>query len=148
MYEESIRVPLLVFDPRLPARLRGRRVSEMALNLDVAPTLLDAAGVGIPERVQGRSLLPLVRGEAPRWRDDWFYEHDFRPPNAYLPTVEGVRSRDWKYVRYLDLLSTRDALYDLRADPNELRDVSGAAENRAVVERMHARWQALRALAA
>jgi arylsulfatase A-like enzyme len=148
MYEESIRVPLLVFDPRLPSGLRGRRIAEMALNIDVAPTLLDVAGVAPAPRMQGRSLLPLLHDLAPRWRDDWFYEHDFRPPAGYLPTVEGVRSRDWKYVRYLDPRSNRDALYDLRGDPQELHDVLDLPENRAVAERMHERWETLRALAA
>jgi arylsulfatase A-like enzyme len=148
MYEESIRVPLLVFDPHLPPGLRGRRIAEMALNIDVAPTLLDVAGVAAPARMQGRSLLPLLHEPASRWRDDWFYEHDFRPPNGYLPTVEGVRSRDWKYVRYLDPRSNRDVLYDLSADPYELRDVIDLPQNRTVAERMRARWESLRALAA
>jgi arylsulfatase A-like enzyme len=63
MYEESIRVPLIVRDPRLPKARWGTVVDQIALNIDVAPTLLDLAGIKAPERMQGRSLLPLVTGK-------------------------------------------------------------------------------------
>jgi arylsulfatase A-like enzyme len=148
MYEESIRVPLVIRDPRQPAAARGRRIDEMALNIDLAPTLLDLAGLGPAPRMQGRSLAPLLRGESVPWRDDWFYEHELEEPGAYLPTVEGVRSRGWKYVRYLDPRSNREELYDLRADPHELRNVIDRPEHREAAERLRERWRLYRESAA
>jgi arylsulfatase A-like enzyme len=144
MYEESIRVPLVIRDPRLPASLRGSRVGAMALNIDVAPTLLELAGLSPSPRMQGRSLAPLLRGEPVAWRDDWFYEHDIHPQGGYLPTVEGVRTNDWKYVRYLDPRSDRECLYDLRADPHELRDAIERPDAREVAERLRGRWREYR----
>ena len=61
-FEESLRVPLVVFDPRLPERFRGRVDKRMALNVDIAATIVNAAGVEVPRSYQGRSLLPLVWG--------------------------------------------------------------------------------------
>ena len=80
MYEESIRVPLIIYDPRLPADRRGQRRSEMALNIDVAPTLLDLAGVGVPHAMQGRSLVPLMTKPGGNWRREWYYSHLFPRP--------------------------------------------------------------------
>ena len=75
MYEPSIRVPFLVLDPRLPQAVRGRRLRETALTIDVAPTILSLAGADVPAEMQGRDLSPLLRGQKPSWREDWFYEH-------------------------------------------------------------------------
>jgi arylsulfatase A-like enzyme len=144
MYEESIRVPLVIHDPRLQPALRGRRLDAMALNIDIAPTLLDLAGLPPGARMQGRSLLPLLEGRSVEWRDDWFYEQNLRVPMGYLPTIEGVRTQDWKYVRYLDARSNREALYDLRADPRERRDVIGMPAHREVAGRLRERWRDLR----
>jgi arylsulfatase A-like enzyme len=72
-YEQSLRVPLIVYDPRLPESLRGRVVEPMALNLDLPATFLDWAGIEIPASYQGRSLLPNLAGETPGdWRTDFF----------------------------------------------------------------------------
>lgn len=138
MYEESIRTPLVIYSPNLPSRLRGARREEMTLNIDIAPTLLDLAGVPIPETMQGKSILPLVRGEHPRWREDFFYEHHF----AYggkIPQTEGVRSRDWKYTQYLGTSPSYEELFDLKNDPHEERNL--AAEKKPEI---HARLEAMR----
>lgn len=147
MYEPSIRVPLVVRDPSLPKTLRGRRVDAMVLNLDVAPTLLELAGLSVTPSMQGRSLAPLLRGTPVTWREDWFYEHDLHPGEGYLPSIEGVRTRDWKYVTYLDERSDREALFDLRGDPDERSDLSGRPEHAATLERLRARWREQRAAA-
>jgi arylsulfatase A-like enzyme len=89
-------------------------------------------------------LLPLLEGRSVEWRDDWFYEQNLRVPMGYLPTIEGVRTQDWKYVRYLDARSNREALYDLRADPRERRDVIGMPAHREVAGRLRERWRDLR----
>jgi arylsulfatase A-like enzyme len=99
MFEESIRVPLVVYDPRIPSRERGAARTEMALNIDLAPTLLDCAGIAAPASMQGRSLLPLIHGESNTpWREEWYYSHLFEHPQ--IPKSEGVGTSEWKYVSF------------------------------------------------
>ena len=118
----SIRVPLLVFDPRVPASARGQVRDELALNLDVAPTVLDLAGLPVPPGVQGRSLAPLVRGAAvPDWRSDFFYEHLFGY-DGRIPRTEGVVGRRFTYLRWLDAEPDVETLFDRVADPGETVD--------------------------
>lgn len=119
MYEESIRIPLIFFNPRSKKKLRGIKVDQMALNVDIAPTILELAGVEIPEMIQGRSLVPLLSGQKPEWRTDFFYEHMFRTPTLPIPRSEGVRTERWKYIRYIDQMPVYKELYDLKNDPHE-----------------------------
>jgi arylsulfatase A-like enzyme len=139
-HEASIRVPLLVYDPRLPAGARGRVRPEMALNIDIAPTLLAFAGLDPSASMQGESLLPLVSGESPEWRTEFFYEHLFEHPR--LPRMEGVRTEQWKYIRYVDEDPNIEELYDLRRDPQELENLAGRAEWRPVLEKLRQSRQA------
>jgi arylsulfatase A-like enzyme len=113
-YEASIRVPLVVFDPRSDRPAAGRR-SQMALNIDVAPTIIDLAGLQTPLRMQGRSLLPLIEKPSTTGRTDFLYEHLFEHPR--IPPVEALRTSKRKYVRYLD--PDREELYNLESDPFE-----------------------------
>jgi len=145
MYEESIRVPLVVLDPRLPERRRGRALREMALNIDLAPTLLDYAGVQAPPGMQGRSLRPLVRGEAPAWRTEWFYEHHTLP--KIIPPSEGVRTGRWKYLRWVGVDPAVEELYDLESDPHEERNLAGRPRHAKTLEGLRERWGRLRKLA-
>lgn len=122
MYEESIRIPLLV---RYPPLVRsGVRIEEMVLNIDVAPTLLELAGAPIPKTVQGRSFLPLLRGEKVEWRRSWLYEYFQEDWLPGVPTMLGVRTERWKYIRYPDLPGELEELYDLEKDPYELRNLA------------------------
>ncbi|MBI1387852.1 MAG: sulfatase-like hydrolase/transferase [bacterium] len=134
MYEESIRTPLIVFDPR--RSLNGKRIDEMTLNIDVAPTLLDLAGVETPRRMQGRSMLPLLDGEARDWRRDWFYDHPFTA-DGRIAYSDGVRTRDWKYVNYPD--EHYEQLFDLRNDPYEINNLAGDAGQQNRMESMRGR---------
>lgn len=133
-HEESIRVPLIVFDPLLPKRLRGRRREDMALNIDIAPTLLDIAGVKPPTNMQGKSLLPLIKGKSIPWRDAFFYEHLFKVPESAVPTVGyipssiGLRTQQWKYLRYIDYDPVYEELYDLQNDPQETENLADHKE--------------------
>ncbi|MFO0808749.1 MAG: sulfatase [Gemmataceae bacterium] len=140
MYEESIRVPLIVVDPRQPSR-HGSKVDAMVLNIDLAPTLLDAAGMATPAGMQGRSLLPLIRGEAPAWRGEWFYEHHTQP--KLIPPSEGVRTERWKYLRWVGVEPAVEELYDLSADPLEATNLAPHPEHAAKLAELRARWQAL-----
>ena len=140
MYEQSIRVPLLVYDPRLPAALRGTRRGEMALTIDMAPTILTMAGAPVPEAMQGVDLTPLLYGKRVPWRTDWFYEHTFTlAPPRLIARSQGVRTERWKYVRYLDTNPNYEQLFDLGSDPDELSNLAGDPAHEAVLNRLRER---------
>ncbi len=121
MYEDSIRVPLIVYDPRQPRQPKIGTCDEMVLSIDLAPTMLALAGVEIPKAMQGRNLMPLVRGEATEWRSSWYYEHVYntKPPRSPIVKTEGVRTKRWKYIRYPEVNPTYEQLFDLQSDPLE-----------------------------
>lgn len=120
MYEEAIRIPLLM---HFPALIRpGTRIREMALNIDLCPTLLDLAGLAIPGDVQGRSLRPLLAGRKIPWRDEFLYEYDWEPDARRRPAIRGVRTERWKYIEYPGSANISE-LYDLRSDPLELHNI-------------------------
>jgi arylsulfatase A-like enzyme len=141
-YEESIRVPLIVYDPRGPDEGRGHKVEAMTLNIDLAPTLLDYAGVAVPAGMQGRGLRPLVEGGRPAWRDDWFYEHHTLP--ARIPPSEGVRTARWKYLRWVGPEPAVEELYDLQADPLEEQNLAAQPAHRKTLDHLRGRWARLR----
>lgn len=121
-YEESVRVPLIVHDPRLPEEKRGRTTDNPALNLDLPSTFLDWAGVKIPERYQGRSLAPVVAGETPEdWRGSTYHEHF--AVRQRIPAWEGLREGRYKYARYFD--HDHEFLHDLEEDPDERVNLAG-----------------------
>jgi N-acetylglucosamine-6-sulfatase len=123
-YEESIRMPLLVRYPK--AIKRGTVRDELALNIDVAPTLLELAGVSVPTAAQGRSLAPLFKGAKPAWRDSFLIEYysDKVFPRMLQMGYKAVRTDRWKYIHYLEL-EGMDELYDLRNDPYEMKNLIG-----------------------
>jgi arylsulfatase A-like enzyme len=116
MDEESIRTPLVIRDPRQPDT-SGTRRSEMALNIDLCPTMLALAGLQAPSSMNGRDLRPLVRGETPDWRSEWFYEHLFEHPR--IPKSEGIRTGRSKYFSFFEQQPPVEYLYDLEQDPGE-----------------------------
>jgi arylsulfatase A-like enzyme len=119
MHEESIRVPFIIYDPRPGAQGSQRQRDEMVLTIDIGPTMLDLAGVEIPAAMQGRSLKPLVAGQSIQdWRTDWYYEHTYaNPPQHAIPKSEGVRTTDWKYVRYTDFQPPVEQLFHSGSRP-------------------------------
>ena len=120
-YEESIRIPLLI---RLPgSQNRGEVISEMVLNIDVAPTILELAGVNVPPSMQGRSLLPLLDGESTQWRTSFLYEYFKENWLPGIPTMTGVRTTRWKYIHFPEI-DDIDELYDLVQDPDELHNLA------------------------
>lgn len=135
-YEESIRVPMIVMDPRVPASERGKVTKAPALNVDLPATFLDWAGVDIPERYQGHSLDPIVRGAVPDdWRRETFHEH-FAVRNR-IPAFEGVRNDRYKYVRYFD--HDKEFLHDMRKDPDELVNLANDPKHAKVLAEMRER---------
>jgi arylsulfatase A-like enzyme len=142
-YEQSLRVPLIIYDPRVPKEMRGRVVPEMVLNVDLPATFLDWAGLGRPESYQGRSLAGLVRGDAlPDWRREFFCEHlDLSPTLVW----EGLRGERWMYARYVHQTPVFEFLHDLRADPDELKNLVTDPASKAQLEKMRQRCDELRA---
>jgi arylsulfatase A-like enzyme len=142
-YEYSLRVPLIVFDPRLDPPRRGRVLDPMALNVDVAPTLLDLAGVPVLAEMQGRSLLPLLRGDAPKdWRTDFFFEHLFERNN--IPKSEGVRTERWTYIRWFDQTPLVEELYDHVADFDQTRNLVRDPRHADILVQLNKRTDQLR----
>jgi len=141
MYEESIRVPLIIRDPRLPAKVRGSRCEKMALSIDLAPTMLATAGVPIPDSMQGRDLTPLLSGRAVEWRSDWYYEHTYNtsPPRRPIAKCEGVREEAWKYTRYRETEPPYEQLFDLKNDPQETRNLAGTPAHAEALTRLRTR---------
>jgi arylsulfatase A-like enzyme len=145
-FEESIRVPLVVWDPRMPARKRGTTDDALTLNVDLAPTILGAAGVAPPAGMQGRDLSPLYlsSSSAPRtpWRTEFLYEHPTIRDKDFIPASEALVTRDWKFIAWPEF--GVEQLFDLRNDPLEERDAVGDPANRARVEEMRARLDTMR----
>src|SRR4029077_7189959 len=118
MHEESIRIPLIISDPRRPSSSAGRRRDQLVLNIDLAPTLLDLAGAEIPPGTDGQSLRPLLAGDSPPWRTDFFYEHHFHDAGK-IPRTARTRPANWKSITYSCVEPVFQQLYDLAADPHE-----------------------------
>lgn len=129
MHEPSIRVPLMI---RYPGLIKAGSVSEqIALNVDIAPTLLEVAGITPPAAMHGRSLVPLLKGERPKaWRKDWLYEYYEYPQWEHVRPHRGVRTERHKLIHYYKLdaypeLPEEFELYDLQKDPGELNNLYG-----------------------
>lgn len=143
LYEPSVRVPLIVYDPRIEGGSRISTSDAISLNVDVAPTLLDLAGVAVPALYQGRSLRPLLVGATPAdWRTDFFYEHLFERAN--IPKSEGVRTQQYAYIRWFEQTPLVEELYDHHADPEEVHNLVEDPQHATIVEQLRKRTTALR----
>lgn len=122
MYEQSMRTPLLMkFSERISTR---PEVNELVQNIDYAPTLLDLAGVEIPDDMQGRSLVPLVQEADPDWRDALYY-HYYEFPNEHMVKRHyGIRTDRYKLIHFYNDIDDWE-LYDLQEDPMEMNDLYG-----------------------
>ena len=130
-HKESVMVPLIYYDPRNEGKIHGMRRDEIALNIDIAPTILDLAGVAVPESVQGRSLLKLINEkERNDWRQGFLFEHLFKYKT--IPMSEGVIGQRYKYVRFLVDDPQNEWLFDLEKDPDEVINFADSASYEAV----------------
>ncbi|HEC44359.1 MAG TPA: sulfatase [Bacteroides sp.] len=129
MHEPSLRVPLIIHDPRQPDSKRSRKLDEMVLNLDITPTILELAGVDIPESYHGESLGAFINGIPESWRSSIFCEHRLEN-NALLLKTECFRDDTWKFIRYEDEPGLIE-LYNHREDPQETNNLAlgGGYEN-------------------
>jgi arylsulfatase A-like enzyme len=143
IFEESLRTPLLVRWPGVtPA---GSVCSDIVSNVDFAETFLDAAGQPVPADMQGRSLVPLLRGNTPTdWRKSFYYQHyEFPEPHRVQPHY-GVVTDRYKLVRFYGAAGNTTELYDRLKDPLELRDVLGQPGYEAVAGELEAELGRLR----
>jgi len=134
-YEESIRLPLLVRYPRLVRA--GSRPAPFALTIDLAPTILELAGIAAPASIDGRSLLPILRGETPAWRTSFLVEYN---SDAVFPRMDrmgydAVRTLTQKYIRYRELPGM-DEMYDLERDPFELQNLVASRAHRSLRDQL------------
>lgn len=131
-YDESIRIPMVA---RYPKRIKaGTVVAQDALNVDIAPTMIDAAGLKPHAQMQGRSLMPLFGGK-PKWRQSFLSEYFMEKNFPRAPSWQAVRTAEWKYTRYTDLQGM-DELYNLKTDPGEMKNVIADPAAKGALEKM------------
>jgi len=141
MHEPSIRVPWVM---RYPRRIRpGSASAGMVLNVDIAPTVLDLAGVRAPGHLQGRSVAPLLSGRAAGWRRDWYYEYFEYPAVHSVRKHRGVRTERHKLIHYYEPPEEWE-MYDLVADPGEERNLAEHPGCRSLRRRLTQRMSELR----
>jgi arylsulfatase A-like enzyme len=141
-YEESIHVPMIISGAPVPAQLRHTRDDHFALNIDITPTILAFAGIPVPEEIQGTDLMAMLMKKKPPV-NAFFYEHTFMG-SPKLPKVEGVVTRKFKYMKYIE--HNYEELYDSRNDPHETTNL---ALNNKYGEQLHQyrrEYQRLKAL--
>jgi len=126
-HDESIRVPLVVYDPRGSASAHGLECRELVLNIDFAPTILTWAGLPVPKELQGQSLTPLVEGQRVSWRKAFYHEFTWTYDGRIAPS-EGLRTARWKYISYFSQQPIVEQLFDLESDPGETIDLSSRPE--------------------
>jgi arylsulfatase A-like enzyme len=115
-YEESMRVPMLAYAPGFIAP--GSKIDGMVRNIDIAPTLLELAGARPAIEMDGRSFLPLLRGQAADWDLEMLYEYYWEHAFPHTPTVFALRDERYKYIYYHGVWDTQE-LYDVQNDPQE-----------------------------
>jgi len=141
-YEESIRTPLIVLDPRMPRAQRGAVRDQMVLNVDLAPTILGAAGLSVPATMQGTDLSPLYRAAVPPvGRTEFFYEHATIRNTDFIPASTALVRKDVKYIHWPDF--NHEELFDLTSDPQETVNLAASPEESARLQTMRARFAEL-----
>lgn len=132
-YEESVKVPFLVYAPGIFKG--GITVEKMIQNIDIGPTVLELAGLKKSSKMVGHSFMPLLRGDSTKWRDKIFYEYYWEYDFPMTPTVYGVRTDRYKYIRYQGIWDQNE-LYDLVNDPQEMYNLIERTEYAALVKEL------------
>ncbi len=141
MYEESLRVPLLM---RWPGVIRAGRIEQaMLLNVDLAPTFLDAAGARIPSSMHGRSFLAMLQGRRMQdWRTTMYY-HYYEFPNEHgVRPHYGIRTECYKLIRFYGDIDAWE-MFDLEKDPQEMRSVHAHPDYAGIRDRLTAQLYAM-----
>ncbi len=145
-HEESIRVPLIVLDPRLGKSSKGKVNGDLTLNVDLAPTILAAAGVNAPDTMQGHDISPLyLAAEKPKWRTEFFYEHATIKDTSFIPSSEALVRMHWKYFYWPDF--SLEQLFDLKVDPHEEYDLAAQPSHQERLAEMRECFKALKTAA-
>ncbi|MEM6768622.1 MAG: sulfatase/phosphatase domain-containing protein, partial [Bacteroidota bacterium] len=132
-YEESVKVPFLVRCPELFGG--GEEVPQMFQNIDIGPTVMEAMGLKAPEYMHGTSILPILEGKEIAWRDRIFYEYYWEYDFPHTPTMHGIRTDRYKYIRYHGIWDTNE-FYDLQQDPNEMNNLIASPEHQEMIKQM------------
>ncbi|QGY47732.1 sulfatase-like hydrolase/transferase [Maribellus comscasis] len=139
-HEPSIRVPLIIYDPRQPD-LAGKQISEIALNIDIAPTILAYAGIEIPDSVQGNDLGQLlVPDKTDKWRTFFYYEHLMKQFPT-IPPSQGLRTQGYKYLIYPEANPVYEEIYDLKNDVKETRNLMEISGNEMLRDSLRVKFQ-------
>jgi len=134
-YEASMRVPMLAYCPELIKP--GTVINEVVANIDIAPTLLEAAGLKAPDYMDGMSFLPLLEGKkADHWRTGLLYEYYWERNYPQTPTMHALLGDRYKYIHYNGIWDT-DELYDLQTDPLEINNLIRSEEHQATIKQMN-----------
>lgn len=141
MYEESLRMPFLV---RWPGQVKPGSVQNgMVLNVDFAPTMMAAAGLKVPANMQGRSILPLLKGDKPKdWRTSMYYRYYHYPQHHRVQPHYGVRTERYKLIFFNKINEWE--LYDLVKDPHELKNVYSEPAYQDKVKKLKAEMERLK----
>lgn len=139
-FEQSLRVPLVVFDPRTATPGASRTSDAIVLNLDIAPTILDLAGVQQPKHYQGESLAPFAKDGTVNWdRDSFTCEHLM--VHKSIPKWEGIRTKQFTYASYFDQQPPYEFLYDRKTDPDQRKNLASDPEYAVVLHDLRERTQ-------
>lgn len=153
LYEPAIRIPMIVYDPRLKESSVEATSDALVALIDIAPTILSMADVAVPEAMQGENLQSLILDEDSNWRDALFLENNMTIQN--YPRMEGVRTKRWKYIRYFDKARDQEygdmlvasingeqpiyeELYDLEKDPTEIHNLAEDPAYKQILEQRRA----------
>lgn len=139
-YEESVRVPLLIYNPVSPDKIKQYRAPQMALNIDIAPTILGIAGIKAPKTMQGLDLFALLENKIPE-RKDFFYQYYFLG-GPRLPRQEGVVTSRFKYMNYFE--DNYEELFDIRFDPHETKNLAKDPRYKAELDVLRRRYAELK----
>ena len=142
MYEESLRMPLLV---RYPAEVKAGSVkNDIVLNLDFGPTFLDFAGLPTPPDMQGRSIRKILQGKTPRdWRKSMYYHYHEYPAVHSVKRHYGIRTQRYKLIHFYNDIDEWE-LYDLKKDPKEMKNIYNEPANSNLITKLKAELKLLR----
>ncbi|MGJ8724524.1 MAG: sulfatase family protein [Roseibacillus sp.] len=145
-HQESIRVPLIINDPRMPKEKHGSTNDDFTLNVDLAPTILSAIGIEAPQNMQGQDIAPLYLSEkSPEWRSEFFYEHPTLRNAEFIPASEALVRKDYKYFYWPE--QEVEQLFHLKTDPIEEQDLIDDPEHAEVLAEMRQRFAKLKTAA-
>jgi len=145
-HEESIRVPLIVVDPRLDRAKKGGTRDHLVLNTDIAPTILAAAGIEPPARMQGTDIAPLYLSTTlPAWREEFFYEHAVIKNPGFIPASQALVRKDWKYFYWPD--HDFEQLFHVAHDPHEEHDLARDPTHHKKLQELRTRFHQAKAQA-